>query len=68
MRKAIAAAMLLSLAILPQVAKADVFLADFTLLPATRLQVLRSARVAAELQLKGLTPGTGDVWLSLIHI
>ncbi|MDZ4803753.1 MAG: hypothetical protein SGI90_02670 [Candidatus Eisenbacteria bacterium] len=30
MRKAIAAAMLLSLAILPQVAKADVFLADFT--------------------------------------
>ena len=40
------------------------FLSRFTLLPATEAQVLRAARVAAELQLKDLTPGTGDVWIA----
>ena len=40
------------------------FLADFSVLPATWEHVLRAARVAAALQLKGLTPGTGDVWIA----
>ncbi len=40
------------------------FLARFTLLPTTQAQVLRAARIASELQSKGITPGTGDAWIA----
>lgn len=40
------------------------FLARFELLPVTQEQVMRAARVAAALQLKGLTPGVSDVWIA----
>ena len=40
------------------------FLARFKMLPTTQPQVLRAARIAAALQLSGLKPGTGDVWIA----
>ena len=40
------------------------FLSRFKMLPTTQPQVLRAARIAASLQLNGLTPGIGDVWIA----